>query len=561
MDVIFIINTIISYVITLSLPFLSLAIVFKCFSSLNRNIRGNRPLIVLKNEVTGEQIPIIYWENSVGRSKLSDIVVKDPTVSREHAVLMRRDEGWIIVDTNSKLGVFVNERKINKRETVYPNDIIRIGSTYLKLKKYSNLENSRQKSILSFSKNKIAKKTNFFSLMLLITIFHSFMSVSLAISKNDFTIDIWKPVVYFSLISWFFYVFSIFVLRRVNFELEILAIFLSGIGVIFISEKSLKDSYIQIAAFTLGIILFLFMTYFIGNLDRVMNWRIIITIGAISLLVLNLLVGTVQNGSQNWIIIGPLSIQPSEFVKIAFIFVGASTLDKLQTTKNLTEFIIFSAICIGALFLMGDFGTACIFFFTFLLISFMRSGDIRTIVLTCSAAALGAFMILKFKPYVANRFSAWRHVWEYADSLGYQQTRVLTYSASGGLFGLGIGNGDLKYVFAATNDLVFGMICEELGLIIAVIIAVIMSGIAMYSWVVSMKGRSTFYYISSCAASGLLIVQSALNIFGSTDLLPLTGVTLPFVSLGGSSMVATWGMLSFIKAADERTYSLKGGKF
>ena len=210
---------------------------------------------------------------------------------------------------------------------------------------------------------------------------------------------------------------------------------------------------------------------------------------------------------------------------------------------------------------MGDFGTACIFFFTFLLISFMRSGDIRTIILTCSAAVLGSFMVLKFKPYVANRFSAWRHVWEYADSLGYQQTRVLTYSASGGLFGLGTGNGDLKYVFAATNDLVFGMICEELGLIIAVIIAVIMAGIAMYSWVVSMKGRSTFYYISACAASGLLIVQSALNIFGSTDLLPLTGVTLPFVSLGGSSMVATWGMLSFIKAADERTYALKGGRF
>ncbi len=516
---------------------------------------------MLKNELTGEQIPIIYWENSIGRSKLSDIVMKDPTVSRDHAVLMRRDEGWIIVDTNSKLGVFVNERKINSKETVYLNDVIRIGSTSLKLKKYRNSEGSQQKSIFSFSRNKTAKKTKFFSLMFFITIFHSLMAVSLAISKNDFTIDIWKPVIYFSLVSWLFYIFSIFILRRVNFELEILAIFLSGIGVIFISEKSLKDSYIQILAFTLGIILFLFMTYFIGNLDRVMNWRIIITIGAISLLVLNLLIGTVQNGSQNWIIIGPLSIQPSEFVKIAFIFVGASTLDKLQTTKNLTEFIIFSAICIGALFLMGDFGTACIFFFTFLLISFMRSGDIRTIILTCSAAVLGSFMVLKFKPYVANRFSAWRHVWEYADSLGYQQTRVLTYSASGGLFGLGTGNGDLKYVFAATNDLVFGMICEELGLIIAVIIAVIMAGIAMYSWVVSMKGRSTFYYISACAASGLLIVQSALNIFGSTDLLPLTGVTLPFVSLGGSSMVATWGMLSFIKAADERTYALKGGRF
>ena len=90
---------------------------------------------------------------------------------------------------------------------------------------------------------------------------------------------------------------------------------------------------------------------------------------------------------------------------------------------------------------MRDFGTACIFFITFLIIAFMRSGSIRTIVLICAAAVFGVFIILQFKPYIADRFSAWRHVWEYADTSGYQQTRVLTYAASGGLFGVGLGEG------------------------------------------------------------------------------------------------------------------------
>lgn len=87
-----------------------------------------------------------------------------------------------------------------------------------------------------------------------------------------------------------------------------------------------------------------------------------VAIAAIVLFAVNLVIGTEANGSKNWINLGPISIQPSEFIKIAFIFVGASTLDKLQTAKNLWGFLGFTAVCLGALMLMKDFGTACIFF-------------------------------------------------------------------------------------------------------------------------------------------------------------------------------------------------------
>ncbi len=106
-------------------------------------------------------------------------------------------------------------------------------------------------------------------------------------------------------------------------------------------------------------------------------------------------------------------------------------------------FIVFAAICLAFLFLMRDFGTALIFFACFLIIAFMRSALRTHIFLILAAACFGVFLILQFKPYVAQRFSGWMRVGT-QDSLGYQQVRTMTYIASGGLFGLGLGNGILK---------------------------------------------------------------------------------------------------------------------
>ena len=264
------------------------------------------------------------------------------------------------------------------------------------------------------------------------------------------------------------------------------------------------------------------------------------------------------NGARNWIYIGGVSVQPSELVKVAFVFVGAASLEKLQSNKSLTKFIIFAFACVGALFLMHDFGTALIFFFTFVVISFMRSGDVRTILIVCTVALMGGLLILLFRPYVANRFQAFGHVWEYFDTSGYQQTRTMIYSASGGLFGVGIGNGHLREIFASTEDLVFGVVCEEFGMIMAGAILLSYVALLVYSIRHAKYARSTFYAISACGASALMLFQAALNVFGVNDLLPLTGVTLPFVSRGGSSIICCWMLLAFIKAVDRSTYRYGG---
>lgn len=542
--------SVILYSIQIILPFMGALITYYCLRSLFENISPEYPLVAFYNQTNKKKIPILYWENSIGRDKHSDIVINSPMTSRNHAVFCRRNEGWIISDTNSKCGVLLNGEKISKSETVYIDDVVEIGGEEYKLSKSEILgkNNVRPLKAHAYSNS---------SILVLISIFGFLAALGLCFSSGSFN---YNPMIIFGLlfsVSWISYFVTAFIFKRVNFEIELLGIFLSSIGILTLGGVDMGEAYTQIAALGIGIIFFNLILFMIREPDLAMRLRPYIAIMAVILLIINLVFGKVKNGSQNWIMIGHFSFQPSELVKVAFIFFGTSTLQGIQTTKNLTGFIIFSGICMGALILMGDFGTASVFFITFILISFMRSGNIRTVFLICAAAAIGFLFIMKFKPYIITRFSAWRHVWEHINDTGYQQTRVLTYAASGGLLGLGLGKGCLKYIFAAPSDLVFGMLCEEWGLILAVIILFSIAFLGIYSRKASVKSRSAFYSIAACCASGMIVFQMIMNVFGVVDILPLTGVTLPFVSQGGSSLISVWGLLAFIKASDERTYALR----
>ncbi len=360
------------------------------------------------------------------------------------------------------------------------------------------------------------------------------------------------------LFEWIYVSFMHSVVKKVNFELELIAFFLSGIGLCLtasINESSMLKQMITVFG---GVIVYDVLLWYIKDVKRVIAIRPFLMVFTLvffagCFVYIWKFVGAI-NGAYNWIRIGSLTVQPSEFVKIAFVFVGAATLDKLLTAKNIYLYITFAMCCIGILFLMKDFGTALIFFFTFIVIAFMRSGDIRSIIFICVAAVLGALLILYFRPHVMARFENYRHIWDDPYGRGYQQTRVLMYAVSGGLQGLGVGNGNLRHVYASTTDLVFGMICEEMGILIALAIVIAFAFIAIYAVKSSKSAPSTFYSISACSAAAMILFQTCLNIFGITDLLPLTGVTLPFISQGGSSMVCCWALFAFIKAADIRAY-------
>lgn len=537
----------------------AIIIVYQCYAAMRRRRRPEKPLVTLYNTVTGLKLPVIFWENSIGRSRASDIVVDDPAVSRNHCVLLRRASGWYICDTGSKGGTYVNGEEAVGRTRVLIDDVISVGNSqfqFLRGEDYD--ENLRYSWFFKKANNKPAMKS--WKLMLLITLFHFFMCVE-AVFWQDGT-NKYSPLVLFGCLAvaeWTFFFVSSKVLKRVSFELESLALFLTGVGVMLLVRQVERSAYVQLIAAVVGMALFCVIIKFIEDPDRTSSTKLRygLMIAAVGLLGVSIVFGKITYGAANWISIGGISLQPSEIVKIIYIFIGANTLDRLQTKKNLFEFIIFSAVCVGLLALMGDFGTALIFFMTFLLISFMRSGDFKTVILAIVAAVFGVSIVLRFKSYVLDRFKAWGHAWEYANDLGYQQTHVLTYIASGGLFGVGIGNGFLKGVGASESDLVFGLVSEEMGVIVAITLAVAVACLVIYARAITTRSRSTFYSISACCAAGLLVIQLSLNVFGATDILPLTGVTFPFISCGGSSVLSCWGLIAFIKAADERTYAVK----
>ncbi len=412
-------------------------------------------------------------------------------------------------------------------------------------------------------KNKRAPKikpVNNFLLLAVLSVFQLVTGYISANAKGKFEFSVLLAMICLIAIEWIYLIVFYVAMHRRNFELEVIAFFLCGVGIATIGSINPDAAFKQLLMILAGVIIFVCLVFIMGNVDFCMKMRLYVAIAAIALLLLNLVIAKMTNGARNWIEIAGVTLQPSEFVKIAFVFVGSATLEKIQTSKNIIAFIGFSVACVGALIIIKDFGTALIFFITFLIIAFMNSGDIKTIILAVVSAVMGGAIVLKYKAYVKTRFAAYRHVWEhYNERGGFQQSRVLIGMASGGLLGLGIGNGYVRNVYASTTDIIFGVICEEWGYIFAIALVLSFVCIAVSALVNSIASRSTFYSIGAVAAAGLLLFQCALNIFGITDILPLTGVTLPFVSQGGSSMMSCWGLLAFIKASDIRTYNYLGG--
>ena len=298
--------------------------------------------------------------------------------------------------------------------------------------------------------------------------------------------------------------------------------------------------------------LFLAVGWSMRNLERAKKFRYAAGVVGVGLLVFTLLFGQEYYGAKNWVVVGGMSLQPSELSKVCFVYIGASAMDRLMDRKNLILFIAYSAVICGCLALMNDFGTALIFFVAFLVIAYMRSGSVGTIGLAVMALAFAGVIAIKIAPHALARFSVWRHIWEDPYGKGFQQTRAIMCLVSGGMFGLGAGQGLLKRVFAADSDIVFATISEEWGLVLALMTVVCIAVLAIFAIRTTSMARSSFYAIGATTAAAVMVTQAILNSLGTLDILPLTGVTFPFLSNGGSSMIAAWGLLAFIKGGDTR---------
>ena len=528
-------------------PLLAAVLLFLCMKPLLTFRREPEiwAWLMLKDQ---RRLPITHWESVIGRSKRSDVVIDIPTVSRSHAVLTRYDDGsWTISDAGSKAGVRVNGKRVN----IYPldvDDVINIGGVEMTLLPISR----RQEIKLAELRTKAASPVSSVVLATLLTVFQCLCCITYLLAcKPEHASSILVGYTGIIFCQWALLLFYLFI-RKPSFEIETIAFFLCTLGMSAIASTVPGESVKQFLAMVLGICVYLGLGWALRDLERAKKMRYLAAAAGVGFLLITLLFGTEYHGAKNWLIIGGFSLQPSELSKVCFVFVGASAMDRILNKRNLILFIGYTLALCGCLAVMNDFGTALIFFVAFLLIAYMRSGSLGTVALACTSLGFAGVIALKIAPHALRRFSNWRHIWDDPFNAGYQQTRALMCIASGGLFGLGAGQGKMKNIFAADSDVVFATIAEEWGLVICLMTVVCIIVLALFALRSAAVERSCFYIIGACTAAGILLVQAIFNALGTVDVLPLTGVTFPFVSNGGSSMIGAWGLLAFIKAADTR---------
>lgn len=530
-----------------AIPVLGLLILLRCALPL-MTFRREPEIWGWLNMPGGEQVPITHWETVIGRSKSCDVTVALSTVSRNHAVLTRYDDGsWTISDAGSRGGTWVNDRQVEIC-ALSPTDRISIGGVEMQLQPITQKQEVRQAELRTKAASGWDSVTN----LMLLTIFQCLMLLGYLLngSREDF-VSILQGFGGIVLCQWLLYIFYC-VIKRKSFEVETLAFFLCTIGMAALATVDPGETVKQLCALILGVVMFLVIGWFLRDLERAKAFRYWAVAAGIGFLAITLVFGTEYYGAKNWLIIGSLSLQPSELSKVCFVFAGTSTMDRIMHKRNLILFIGYSIVICGCLALMNDFGTALIFFCAFLVIAYLRSGSVGTIALAITALGFAGVLALQIAPHALQRFSTWRHVWEDPLNSGYQQTRALMCVASGGLFGLGPEEGLLQYVFAADSDIVFATISEEWGLLLAVMAVLSIVVFALFAMRTTRVARSCFYSIGACTAASVLVIQTILNCLGTVDVLPFTGVTFPFVSNGGTSMIGAWGLLAFIKAADTR---------
>ena len=515
-----------------------------------------KPLVVFRREpeiwgwlqgADGSRFALTHWENIIGRSKSCDVVIDFPTISRNHAVLTRYDDGsWTITDTGSKSGVQVNGEAVRIR-ALAPEDVINIGGLDMTL-----VPTTRQQEQLLASLRTGGSALGNVANLLLLTLFQILVGLGFLLTcQAEHLTSVFWGFAGIAICQWALLIFYLCI-RRSAFEVETVAFFLCTMGMAVIATVIPKDILKQLIAMILGIVLFLGLGWSLRDLERAKKCRYGATVLGLGFLIFTLLFGQEQNGAKAWITIGGMNLQPSELSKVCFVYAGASAMDRLLDKRNLILFIGYSVLICACLALMNDFGTALIFFVAFLIIAFMRSGSVGTVGLACTALGFAGVIAVKIAPHALRRFASWRHIWEDVQGAGFQQTRALMCMAAGGLFGLGANQGKLKGYFAADSDIVFATITEEWGLIMAVLPVLAVVALAVFVIRSAGLGRSSFYTIGACTAAAILLTQAILNALGTLDVVPFTGVTFPFISNGGSSMLGAWGLLAFIKAADTR---------
>jgi len=335
---------------------------------------------------------------------------------------------------------------------------------------------------------------------------------------------------------------------------------LISIGIIMLLRIDTEYGYNQVFWFCIGIIVFL-VSYLVFRMfkywDKLLVLYILISV---ALFAATLIFGETRGGSRNWISIGGRTVQPSEFIKISYLFALACffTMDK-DKSKLLSGVVcgipkkdiamnLFVYVCLGFMLLQKEWGTAIVFFLTFFVMMFLYNTSKRLMLINIGFALTGAVGGYFLTDHIKSRVTTWIDPWADAGNKGFQITQSLFAITSGGYFGTGLGNGTPYFIPEVHSDFIFAAICEEMGIFTGIAIIMIYFIYSYRGFKIGLKAKNEFL---KALTFGLVIsfaFQTFIIVGGVIKLIPLTGITLPFVSYGGSSMVSCCIMTGILTA-------------
>lgn len=330
---------------------------------------------------------------------------------------------------------------------------------------------------------------------------------------------------------------------------------LISIGIIIIYRIDEGLGIKQLTWISLGIFLF-FSTYFIMKYIRGWkNWIYVYIAISYILFLITFVFGTKKGGAINWVNIYGITFQPAEITKLLLIFILSSYYSnplkwkKLKYASYYLMGIVYSFILL--LFLQRDLGTALVFYLIFLAIQFIYEDDRKqffyNIILFTASGFIGYFLF----DHVKIRFQSWLNPWMYIERQGYQITQSLFAIAEGGFFGKGLGLGHPDFIPVVYTDFIFSAICEEMGIFTGIGIIMLFMIFVYRGFKIAIFQDDKFYKILALGISILFGVQAFIILGGVIKMIPITGLTLPFVSYGGTSLISSFVALGILQICSE----------
>lgn len=374
---------------------------------------------------------------------------------------------------------------------------------------------------------------------------HMIGSLVLLSSRKDFTylfLALFQVIIVFA----FLVLMRVIYPRASRLMQNHIALMLS-VCFIILTRISLTRSIRQFAIIAISLVIALIVPALMKYIRLLKNCELVFAAAGIAILGIVLVSGSITNGSRLSFSIMGLSFQPSEFVKILYVLFIAAILSRAERFLHIVLSAVLAAIHVLLLVASKDLGSALIYFITYIILLFVATHKVRYLILGLAAGSAAAYVSYFLFSHVRVRVAAWLDPWTDIDATGYQIAQSLFGIGTGGWFGMGIDAGMPGAIPYVEQDFIFSAICEEFGLLFGICLIAVCVNLFLEIVHVAHSCDDLFMKYASYGLGIIYIVQLFLTIGGNSKFIPLTGVTLPLISYGGSSVLASLIMLSIIQ--------------